>query len=83
MGISDFFRRKPEEEAVVFAGDRLEAGLVMGLLMEGGYHPREWMDMPAPACAGPAGMARIVVPSREAEAAREFLASLRDEHFEE
>lgn len=85
MAMKDLFRRQPRGEqpgdardAVVFSGDRLEAGLVMNLLKEEGYHPREWADMPAPAYLGPVGMARVVVPAEEAERARELLASLRD-----
>lgn len=76
MGILDIFRKKPGDQAVVFAGDRIEAELVMGILREEGFHPREWADLPAPAYAGPIGTARIVVPPEEGEAARSFLAGL-------
>ncbi len=76
MGILDIFRKKPEDQAVVFAGDRIEAELVMSILQEEGFHPREWADLPAPAYAGPIGTARIVVPVAEGEAAKAFLSDL-------
>jgi hypothetical protein len=76
MGLLDIFRKKPEDQAVVFAGDRAEAELVMSILQEEGYHPREWADLPAPAYAGPIGTARIVVPVEEGEAAKQFLSDL-------
>lgn len=62
----------------MFSGDRMEAELVMNLLLEEGYHPLMWADLPAPAYAGPIGMARVVVPGEEAEGARAFLASLEE-----
>lgn len=62
----------------MFSGDRMEAELVMNLLLEEGYHPLMWADLPAPAYAGPIGMARVVVPGEEAERARAFLASLEE-----
>jgi hypothetical protein len=76
MGILDIFRKKPDDQAVVFAGDRIEAELVMSILQEEGFHPREWADLPAPAYAGPIGTARIVVPPEEGEAAKSLLADL-------
>jgi hypothetical protein len=76
MGILDIFRKKPEDQAVVFAGDRIEAELVMSILQEEGFHPREWADLPAPAYAGPIGTARIVVPVQEGEAAKLLLSDL-------
>lgn len=78
MRFFGLFRKKPDEQAVVFAGDRSEAELVMGILREEGFHPREWADLPTPAYAGPIGMARIVVPPGEAEGARSLLASLEE-----
>ncbi len=63
---------------MVFAGDRLEAELVMRILQEEGFHPWEWADLPAPAYVGPIGMARIVVPLDEGEAAKAFIASFAD-----
>lgn len=78
MGIRDIFRREPQRDMVIFSGDRIEAGFVINLLKEEGYHPREWADLPAPAYLGPVGMARVVVPEDEAEGARELLASLRE-----
>lgn len=83
MGFLDIFRKRPDDQAVVFAGDRIEAELVMRMLQEEGFHPREWADLPAPSYAGPIGMARIVVPPDEGEAAKDFLASLRDSGGEE
>lgn len=76
MGLFDLFRKRPGEQAVVFAGGRIEAELVMGMLREEGFHPREWADLPAPAYAGPIGAARIVVPPEEGGAAKAFLADL-------
>jgi ABC-type Fe3+ transport system substrate-binding protein len=76
MGIFDRLRGKPSDVEVVFAGDRMEAELVMRILQEEGFHPREWADLPAPSYAGPIGMARVVVPPAEAESARAFLAEL-------
>ncbi len=76
MGLFDIFRKRPDEQAVVFAGDRMEAELVMRMLNEEGFHPREWADLPAPSYVGPIGTARIVVPPEEGEAARAFLESL-------
>ena len=78
MGILDFFRKPSDGPVVVFAGDRLEAELVMRILQEEGFHPFEWADLPAPAYSGPIGMARIVVPPDEAAPARELLASLKE-----
>ena len=78
MGILDFFRKGPDSPVVVFAGDRLEAEFVMRILQEEGFHPFEWADLPAPAYTGPIGMARIVVPPEEADAAEELLASLKE-----
>lgn len=80
MGIFDFFHDKPGNRVVVFAGDRIEAGLIIGMLEEEGLHPEEWADMSGP-FAGPVGMARVVVPPEEGEAAKRFLASL--EEYEE
>lgn len=77
LGFFGSFRRRPPEE-VVFAGDRMEAEFVVNLLREEGFHPLLWADLPAPAYAGPLGMARVVVPPGEAEGARAFLASLGD-----
>ena len=76
MRLFDLFRKRPEDQVVVFAGNRIEAELVMRMLEEEGFHPWEWADLPAPAYAGPIGMARIVVPPEEGEAARAFLADL-------
>ncbi|MEW6554203.1 MAG: hypothetical protein AB1384_07960 [Actinomycetota bacterium] len=76
MGLFGFFRKRPADQAVVFAGDRLEAELVMGILQQEGFHPREWADLPVPSYAGPIGTARIVVPVLEGEAARSFLSEL-------
>ncbi|RJP33882.1 MAG: hypothetical protein C4536_03540 [Actinobacteria bacterium] len=78
MGLFDFFRKRPDDQSVVFAGDRIEAELVMRILQEEGFHPREWADLPTPTYAGPIGMARIVVPPGEGEAAKALLASLAD-----
>lgn len=64
--------------SVVFTGSRSEAELVMRFLEEEGFHPLEWADTPAAAYSGPIGMARVVVPPREAEAARSLIASLRE-----
>lgn len=64
--------------SVVFTGSRTEAELVMRILEKEGFHPQEWADTPAPAYAGPIGMARIVVPPGEADAARSLLASLQE-----
>jgi hypothetical protein len=75
MGTLDFFRKRPGDQVVVFAGDRVEAGLVMRMLEEEGFHPREWADMPGP-YIGQVGMSRLVVPPDEGEAARQFLAAL-------
>lgn len=77
MGIRGFFRRGPGEQ-VVFAGGRTEAELVVNLLREEGFHPLLWADLPTPLYAGPIGMARVVVPSGEAEKARAFLDGLVD-----
>lgn len=63
---------------VVFTGSRSEAELVMRILKEEGFHPLEWADTPAPAYTGPIGMARVVVPPQEAEAARSLIASLEE-----
>lgn len=71
------WKRKPSEE-VVFAGERMEAELVVNLLREEGFHPLLWADMPAPAYLGPVGTARVVVPPEEAEGCRRFLASLEE-----
>jgi hypothetical protein len=76
MKLFDLFRKKPEDQVVVFAGDRFEAELVMSILQEEGFHPLEWADLPAPAYVGPIGMARIVVPPEEGEEAKRFLADL-------
>jgi hypothetical protein len=78
MGLFDFFRKRPDDQAVVFAGERMEAELVMRILQEEGFHPEEWADMPAPAYTGPIGMARIIVPIEEGEAAKQLIASLED-----
>ena len=78
MGILDFFKKRPDDQAVVFAGDRLEAELVLNMLREEGFSARDWADLPGP-FTGSAGMARIVVPPEEGEAAKEFLASLQQE----
>jgi len=78
VGILDFFKKRPDDQAVVFAGDRIEAGLVLNMLKEEGFNARDWADLPGP-FTGPAGMARIVVPPEEGEAAKEFLASLQQE----
>lgn len=83
MKLLDLFRRKPDDQAVVFAGDRIEAELVMRILREEGFNPREWADLPAPAYAGPIGTARIVVPREEAGAAKALLASLQKSAQEE
>lgn len=56
----------------------MEAELVMRILEKEGFHPLEWADAPASAYAGPIGMARIVVPQGEADAARSLLASLEE-----
>lgn len=72
-----FFRRRPPEE-VVFAGQRMEAELVVNLLRQEGFHPLLWADMPTPAYLGPIGMARVAVPPGEAEEVRSFLADLED-----
>jgi len=72
-----FPRRGPEEE-VVFAGDRMEAELVVNLLREEGFHPLLWADLPTPSYMGPVGTARVVIPPGEAEDCRRFLASLRE-----
>jgi hypothetical protein len=77
MGILGFFRKRPEDQVIVFAGDRLEAELVMSMLQEEGFHPRLWADQPAPAYTGPIGTARVVVPPHEGGDASSFLASLR------
>jgi hypothetical protein len=77
MKILDFFRKRPDDQVVVFAGNRIEAELVMNLLKEEGFHPCEWADMPAP-YIGMAGLARIVVPPHEGEAAKRFLESLEE-----
>lgn len=78
MGFFDLFRKKPGDQAVVFAGDRIEAELVMRILQKEGFHAREWADLPAPSYAGPIGTARIVVPADEGEAASALLASLEE-----
>lgn len=77
MGILDLFRKKPGDQEVVFTGERMEAELVVRLLADEGFHPCEWADLPGP-YTGPVGMARVVVPNQEGEAAKEFLASLRE-----
>lgn len=82
MGLFDFFRRKPPEE-VVFAGDRMEAELVVNLLREEGFHPLLWADLPVPLYAGPIGTARVVVPSAEAEEVRAFLEALEGSEAKE
>lgn len=64
--------------SVVFTGRRTEAELVMRILEEEGFHPQEWADTPVPAYAGPIGMARVVVPPGEADAARSLLAYLQE-----
>ncbi len=64
--------------SVVFTGSRAEAELVMRILKEEGFHPLEWADTPAPSYTGPIGMARVVVPPHEAEAARSLIASLEE-----
>ena len=64
--------------SVVFTGSRMEAELVMRILEEEGFHALEWADTPTPAYTGPIGMARIVVPPGEADAARSLLASLKE-----
>ena len=78
MRLFDFFRKRPGDQTVVFAGDRIEAELVMRILLEEGFHAEEWADLPAPAYAGPIGMARIVVPPHEGDEAKALLASLED-----
>jgi len=78
MRLLDFFRKRPADQTVVFAGDRIEAELVMRILLEEGFHAEEWADLPAPAYAGPIGMARIVVPPDEGDEAKALLASLED-----
>ena len=78
MGILDFFRKRPGGPVVVFAGERMEAELVMRILQEEGFHPYEWADLPTPTYSGPIGMARIVVPPDEAESAGELIASLKE-----
>ena len=82
MGILDFFKKRPEDQEVVFAGDRIEAELVLNMLREEGFNARDWADLPGP-FTGSAGMSRIVVPPEEGEAAKEFLASLKREEIEE
>lgn len=76
MGILDLFRKRPDDQEVVFAGGRIEAELVVNMLREEGFDARNWADLPGP-FTGPAGMARVVVPPGEGEAARKFLASLQ------
>jgi hypothetical protein len=78
MGILDFFRKRPDDQTVVFAGERIEAELVMRILQEEGFHPWEWADLPTPTYAGPIGMARIVVPPDEGDEAKALLASLEE-----
>ena len=56
----------------------MEAEFVVNLLRDEGFHPLLWADLPAPAYAGPLGMARVVVPPEEAGAAASFLNGLRD-----
>ena len=82
MGILDFFKKRPDDQEVVFAGDRIEAELVLNILREEGFNARDWADLPGP-YTGMAGMCRIVVPPDEGEAAREFLASLQRDEEEE
>jgi hypothetical protein len=83
VGILDFFKKRPDDQEVVFAGDRIEAELVLNMLKEEGFSARDWADLPGP-FTGSAGMARIVVPPEEGEAAKEFLASLQQgEEIEE
>ncbi|MBC7247309.1 MAG: hypothetical protein H5T73_05985 [Actinobacteria bacterium] len=77
MGFFGSFRRRPPEE-VVFAGERMEAEFVVNLLRDEGFHPLLWADLPAPAYAGPLGMARVVVPAEEARAAVSFLSGLEE-----
>jgi hypothetical protein len=78
MGILDFFRKRPDDQEVVFAGDRIEAGLILNMLKEEGFNAYDWADLPGP-LTGSAGMSRIVVPPEEGEAAKKFLASLKQE----
>jgi len=78
MGLLDFFRKRTGDQTVVFAGDRIEAELVMRILIEEGFHPQEWADLPTPTYAGPIGMARIVVPPDEGDEAKALLASLEE-----
>ncbi|MBN2026742.1 MAG: hypothetical protein JW854_08305 [Actinobacteria bacterium] len=78
MRLLDFFRKRPGDRTVVFAGNRIEAELVMRILLEEGFHAEEWADLPAPVYAGPIGMARIVVPPHEGDEAKTLLASLKD-----
>lgn len=77
MGFLDHLRRKPTEE-VVFAGERMEAELVLNLLREEGFHPLLWADLPTPLYAGPIGTARVVVPLDEADEARAFLRDIEE-----
>lgn len=51
--------------------------MVIHLLKGEGFHPLEWADMPGP-YVGPVGMARVVVPPEEFQAASQFLASLKE-----
>jgi hypothetical protein len=83
MGFLDLFRKRPDDQVVVFAGERIEAELVMRMLEEEGFHPIEWADMPATTYVGPIGMARIVVPPEEGEGAKELLAALREGGIED
>lgn len=83
MGILDFFKKRPDDQEVVFAGDRIEAELVLNMLKEEGFNALDWADLPGP-FTGSAGMCRIVVPPEEGEAAKEFLACLQQgEEIEE
>jgi hypothetical protein len=76
LQIWEYWTSFARNQAVVFAGDRIEAELVMSILLEEGFHPREWADLPTPAYAGPIGTARIVVPVEEGEDAKAFLSDL-------
>ena len=54
--------------------------MVIHLLKGEGFHPLEWADMPGP-YIGPIGMARVIVPPEESQAAKQFLVSLKDGGF--
>ncbi len=77
MGILDFFKKKPDDQEVVFTGDRFETELIGNMLVQEGFHPSEWADVSGP-FAGAVGMARVVVPPEEGESARRFIASLEE-----